>query len=150
MAESLFILPSSEVSAWKRRQEFFWEQLASGRPPLLYDAYPENHPDEKDWNDNMSNVSVTDIVTALKKDVDSKGLIDISSGVEEQFGVSKPKFRSALSLLEKEGYNTYYRSFTQVGTTKKASLKVLVAPGMTYREMYNRTVNAVSKPADLE
>ena len=40
----------------------------------------------------------------LKKQVDAKGPIDISTGVEIQLGVSKAKLKEAVKILEDEGY----------------------------------------------
>ena len=43
----------------------------------------------------------------LKEQIDKKGPIDISSGVEILLGVSKDKMRQAVKILEDEGYEKY-------------------------------------------
>ena len=40
----------------------------------------------------------------LKKQVDSKGMIDVGTGVERELNISKEKLREALYILEMEGY----------------------------------------------
>lgn len=93
----------------------------------------------------MSEVSVNDIVTTLKKNVDAKGLIDITTGVEEQFGVSKTKFRFAVDLLKKDGYNVYRRPFEQIGTDKKTFINVLASPESKYKDVYDKAIHPVEK-----
>lgn len=93
----------------------------------------------------MSEVSVNDIATTLKKNVDTKGLIDISTGVEEQFGVSKTHFRLAVDLLKKKGYQVYLRPATQLGTEKTTFVKVLASSESNYKDVYDQTIHPVDK-----
>lgn len=92
----------------------------------------------------MSITSVTDIVTILKKNVDTKGLIDISSGVEKKFGVTQARFRLAVNaLIKDEDYQVYLRVFEQVGTDKKTAIKVLGSSESKYKDVYDQTIHPV-------
>ena len=55
----------------------------------------------------------------LKESVDKKGYIDVGLGVESHIGVSRTKLKTALSLLESEGYKVHKFDIEQVGTGKK-------------------------------
>ena len=50
----------------------------------------------------------------LKKQVDEKGMIDVGVGVERELGISKEKLKTALYILEMEGYNTFGGGVPQV------------------------------------
>jgi hypothetical protein len=93
----------------------------------------------------MSEFNINDIATTLKKNVDTKGLIDVSAGVEEQFGVTKTKFRLAVDLLKEEGYQVYLRPATQLGTEKKTFVKVLASSESNYKDVYDQTIHPVDK-----
>lgn len=73
----------------------------------------------------------------LKSQVDSKGYIDVSSGTELDVGVSRTRMKTAIAMLEKEGYEKYYIQVPQMGTGKKTSMMVLCPPGTEYKELYS-------------
>jgi hypothetical protein len=93
----------------------------------------------------VSELSVDKIVEILKEKVEEKEVVDVSHGAEKLFATSRVKFQLSLDQLKAEGYNVYYRMFTQVGTEKRISIKVLSAPGSTYKEMYYKSVNLIDK-----
>ena len=73
----------------------------------------------------------------LKENVSKKGYIDIGVGVERHIGVSRTKLKTALTMLEDEGYKIHYLKVPQVGSPGKyTSTMVLTAPGTTYSEFY--------------
>ena len=74
--------------------------------------------------------------STLKAQVDKKGYIDVSSGVELDIGVSRERMKTAIAMLEKEGYKKYYIQYQQMGTTHKTSMEVLCPPGTEYGELY--------------
>jgi DNA-binding CsgD family transcriptional regulator len=68
----------------------------------------------------------------LKKQVDSKGYIDIGTGVESHLGISKEKLGSSVAMLQAKGYEVISVQVQQVGTKNKTTVKVLAPPGTTY------------------
>lgn len=73
----------------------------------------------------------------LKEQVAEKGYIDIGAGVEHQIlGVSNTKLKTAVAMLEEEGYTTHYVKVEQLGTGKQTTIKVLAPPNTPYAEVY--------------
>lgn len=69
----------------------------------------------------------------LKKEVDSKGMIDIGLGVERELGISPTKLQEARFLLEAEGYNVYGIAIPQpTNPSKRTTITVLAKPDVTY------------------
>lgn len=74
----------------------------------------------------------------LKKQVDEKGMIDVGVGVERELGISKEKLKTALYILEMEGYEVYGGGVPQVNNPgKQTNLKVLCPPGTEHKEIFN-------------
>jgi hypothetical protein len=85
----------------------------------------------------------------LKRQVDEKGIIDVgihverdlplgSNTPESNFGISKDKFNTALSMLKEEGYAVVTFRGPQVGTGEMTTYRVLTKPsrpGMTQKEI---------------
>lgn len=73
----------------------------------------------------------------IKKIVDEKGMVDISSG-DVELGISKERLRQAVYLLESEGYNVYKGGIPQVTNPgQQTTQKVLCKPGVEHKEIYN-------------
>lgn len=62
--------------------------------------------------------------------------LDVGKGTEYQLGISTTKMRTAVAMLQEEGYNVHPVKILQQGTNKETELKVLVAPGVTQREVF--------------
>lgn len=74
----------------------------------------------------------------IKEQVDTKGMIDVASGVERELGISKEKLNQALYLLEREGYPVYGGRFSQVTNAgKQTTQKVICPPGTEHKDIYN-------------
>ncbi len=74
----------------------------------------------------------------LKDMVDSKGMIDIGSGVERELGISREKLNEALEILKMQGYKVYGGGVPQVTNKgKQTNIKVLCPPGTEHKEIYN-------------
>lgn len=74
----------------------------------------------------------------LKKQVDSKGMIDVGTGVERELNISKEKLREALYILEMEGYPVHGGGVPQATNPgSQTNLKVLCPPGTEHKEIYN-------------
>ena len=74
----------------------------------------------------------------LKKQVAEKGMIDVGVGVERELNISKEKLKTALYILEMEGYEVYGGGVPQVNNPgKQTNLKVLCPPGTEHKEIFN-------------
>lgn len=74
----------------------------------------------------------------LKKQVDSKGMIDVGTGVERELNISKEKLREALYILEMERYPVHGGGVPQATNPgRQTNLKVLCPPGTEHKEIYN-------------
>ena len=74
---------------------------------------------------------------ALKKLVDSKGMIDVGTGTELELGVSKERLNQALYILQREGYEVYGGGVPQATNPgKQTNLKVLCPPGTEHKEIF--------------
>ena len=74
----------------------------------------------------------------LKKQVAEKGMIDVGVGVERELGISKEKLKTALYILEMEGYEVYGGGVPQVNNPgKQTNLKVLCPPGTPHKDIFN-------------
>ncbi len=71
----------------------------------------------------------------LKDAVAKDKYIDVGRGVNHYLNVSDSKFKAALQKLQDEGYKIQYLNIDQLGTTHQTQLKVLVAPGVEWKEM---------------
>lgn len=73
----------------------------------------------------------------LKKEVDSKGMIDVGAGVERELGCSKGALDEAIFILETQGYNRYGIGIPQVTNPgKQTNTPVLCKPEIEYKQVY--------------
>ena len=89
---------------------------------------------------NPSNQVKSDILFStsdmLRKQIEEKGYLDIGEGVENHIGISNTKMKTAVAVLENEGYSVYYVKTRQLGTGKETTVKVLAPPDTTYSDVY--------------
>ena len=65
------------------------------------------------------------------------GMLDISVGVEREFGISKEKLDQAIYILQREGYEVYNNRFAQVTNPGQwTTQRVLCPPGTQYKDIY--------------
>lgn len=81
----------------------------------------------------------------LKTQVDTKGMIDVGTGVEKELNISKEKLNQALYMLELDGYKVYGGGVAQVNNPgKQTNLKVLCPPGTEHKAIYDyKNINSV-------
>lgn len=72
----------------------------------------------------------------LKEQINEKGYIDVGLGTELHLGISRTKLKTALSLLEEEGYKVHHIQVEQLGTGKKTDVMTLAGPGVTYSDVF--------------
>ncbi len=92
-------------------------------------------------------LEASNIAMRLKKEVDSKGMIDVGKGVERELGISKEKMKQALYMLEMEGYKVYGGRVPQVNNPgQNTTLSILCPPGTEHKEIYNYSkINTINK-----
>lgn len=84
---------------------------------------------------SMRKNASTNTAEMLEKEIASKKYIDVGGGVENQIGVSRNTLDNAVEQLRAKGYTYHYLKVEQLGTGKFTSIKVLAAPGVTYKEV---------------
>ena len=72
----------------------------------------------------------------LKENVDKYNYVDVGVGVERHLGISRTKLKTAITMLEDDGYKIHYIQVEQLGTGKKTSVMVLGKPDSTYSDVY--------------
>lgn len=74
----------------------------------------------------------------IKSQIDSKGMIDVGSGVEKELGISSEALEEALYVLKRQGYPVYGGRFSQATNPgQKTTQKVICPPGTEHKEIYN-------------
>lgn len=95
---------------------------------------------EQHKTDILTNVSNT-----LKANIDKDGrYIDISPGTELDMGVTMTKLKTAVAMLEEQGYVKITVQVPQMGLNnpaQKTSITVLAPPGTTYRDVVKNMTN---------
>ena len=74
----------------------------------------------------------------IKKQIDSKGMIDVGTGVERELNISKERLNQALYILEREGYPVYSGGIPQATNPgQQTTQKVICPPGTKHAEIYD-------------
>ena len=74
----------------------------------------------------------------IKEQIETKGMIDVGTGVERELGISKEKLNQALSILEEEGYPVYSGRTEQVTNRGNWTTHRVICPqGTQYKEIYS-------------
>jgi DNA-binding CsgD family transcriptional regulator len=90
----------------------------------------------KDVAAERANITRT-VANSLKDEVANKKYIDIGKGVENHIGISRTKLKTAVSLLEEEGYVTRDIQIPQPGSPGKyTTMKVIAAPGTDPKDIF--------------
>ncbi len=82
----------------------------------------------------------------LRRQVEEKGLVDVGAEVERDLPVgigqiSATKFKTALAILQDEGYMVHPVNIPQLGTGKDTRMKVLAKPGTTQKQVWENRHN---------
>lgn len=73
----------------------------------------------------------------LKKRVEEDGMIDIGAGAEKYLGITEPKLKEAMRILEADGYPIHGVGVPQVtNDNKQTNVTVLCPPGTTQADVY--------------
>lgn len=82
----------------------------------------------------------------LRKQIESKGMLDVGEGVERELGISREKLGQALAILEAQGFPVYTRGVAQVTNPGKQTITMVLCPqGTEYKEVYDSSkINTVA------
>ena len=73
----------------------------------------------------------------IKQQIESKGMIDVGTGVERELNISKEKLDQALYLLEREGYPIYKGGIPQATNPgQQTNQKVICPKGTPHKAIY--------------
>lgn len=76
---------------------------------------------------------------ALRKDVDAGHWpLDVGTGIETSTGISEDRLKAAVYVLLEEGYQLHPVNVPQIGTGYNTRHKVLVPPGVTQKEAWEK------------
>lgn len=123
---------AADITMAQRLKEKGMSNVAIGKRMGIPESSVRNllAPGEKDRVDVLTSTS-----NMLKDQVDTKGYIDIGSGVENHIGVSQTKLSTAVAMLKEQGYEVHKVQVDQLGTNNKTIVKVLAPPGTTYLDV---------------
>jgi transcriptional regulator with XRE-family HTH domain len=79
-----------------------------------------------------------DTADFIRKQIETKGMIDVGTDVERELGISKEKLDQALHILEEEGYPIYKGGIPQVTNPgQQTNQKIICPKGTEHKEIYN-------------
>lgn len=81
-------------------------------------------------------IVIRNVAEVLRKGVEEKGFIDVGKGIPETLDISPEKLKTALSILQDEGYEVHPLFIPQVGTGEMTRYKILAPPGTTKRDVW--------------
>lgn len=80
----------------------------------------------------------TTVADSLKKMLDDKPYLDVGEGVNRQLGISEEQLKTALSMLQKNGYVVQTIPMQQVtNPTQNVTVRVLAKEGTTRKEIFD-------------
>lgn len=130
----------SNIAMAQRLKEKGYSNVAIGQRMGLNESTVRSllAPGQKDKADSLEATA-----QMLKAQVESKGLVDVGTGVEHHIptGVSRTKLNTAIAMLQQEGYGVHYVKVEQLGTGQQTTIKVLSKPDVPYSEVYKNRAN---------
>ena len=84
----------------------------------------------------------------LKEEIDNHGMTNVGAGMSNRLGISETRLKTAIRVLELEGYNVYNIPVSQNGKATKTQMKVICPPDMTWGQATKNkaNVNIVNDP----
>jgi len=80
----------------------------------------------------------TETADYIRNQIETKGMIDVGTGVERELNISKEKLNQALYILEREGYPIYGGGIPQATNPgQQTNQKVICPKGTPAKEIYN-------------
>lgn len=85
-------------------------------------------------SENLKQSALMGTADMLRREVDAYDIVDVGKATNIGIGVSIEKMRAALGVLHDEGYTTYIIKKPNVGTGHMISHRVLVKPGVEFKD----------------
>lgn len=84
----------------------------------------------------------------LKEEIKEHGMTNVGAGMSNRLGISETRLKTALRILELDGYNVYNIPVSQNGKATKTQMKVVCPPDMTWGQAAKNkaNVNIVNDP----
>lgn len=94
-----------------------------------------------------SKMNATETTAAvLKSELAKKKMLDIGEGTEQHLGVPQSRLKTAVQMLQDEGYVLHRVKVPQLGTSHETQIKILVEPGIDYKHIVNN-LDKIGTPA---
>jgi DNA-binding CsgD family transcriptional regulator len=123
---------ASDIALAQRLKDKGYSNVAIGKRMGINESSVRSllAPGQKDKTDVLQSTA-----NMLRQQVEEKGAIDIGTGVELHVGVSDTKLRTAVAMLQEEGYVVHQVKINQIGTGKQTTIKVLAKPDQPWSEL---------------
>lgn len=93
----------------------------------------------------ISETKLDKVTSRLKDEVDKKKFLDITEGVETELGTSKESLRTAVSILEEQGYTQHKVKVSQLtNPSQRTTVMVLTKDDVTYKDVMDNRDKIVS------
>lgn len=94
--------------------------------------------------------AATKLADVLKEQIEERPYLDVGEGVELQLGVSKEQMKTAISILEQEGYKYHRVGVRQVtDPSKELNVVVLTKGDVPYSEV-RENIDKISSPKGVK
>jgi predicted transcriptional regulator len=130
------VIRNENVATAKKLKEKQMSNVAIGKQMGLNESSVRALLDES--QSEKRDILVT-TANMLKDNVAKTGMVHIGTGTENHIGISETKLKTAVAMLEEEGYHVYKFQTPQLGTGKNTTVKVLAAPDVPYSDVYKRS-----------
>lgn len=75
------------------------------------------------------------IASQIQKELDQGKVIDVGVGVENHLGVTQTRLKTAIAMLEMQGYKHHKFSVEQLGTGNKTTMSVMAPADVNYNDL---------------
>lgn len=126
-------LRSANIAQAQRLKDKGWSATAIGKQMGVNESVVREWlaPGAKDKADTLQGIA-----NQLRAAADEKGYVDVGVGVANQIGIKETRMKTALAILESEGYVVANVKVPQLGTEHETQIKVLATPGTTQKEIW--------------
>lgn len=140
-------LRAAQQSYAFRKKELGWSTSAIAREMDLSESTVRSLLNPSRQARTSMSVKIAD---SLEQTIGKDGAVDIGKGIERYLGTSSNKLNEAVQILKDRGYTVRNLKIEQLGTGHNTTLKVLAAPGVTSRDLYQDTtkIKTLAKSVD--
>lgn len=99
----------------------------------------------KDSVEERTNITKT-IADVIREEADKGNYVDVGKGVAQRLGVTDTRLKTAVALLESEGYEKHYTDVRQQGTVEKTSMMLITKEGTSNTDIYHNKADKIVIP----